>query len=139
MFHDPFRIAMLVASFAVSGPSVLDATETKVAGAGVGVALAPATGHVARAVLVGAEVRPALHDALGGAGLGGAAAVGRALRVHREVRLPRQTRVVVRAVPVGAPLPHVAGHGVQAVAVGRERADGGGTSEAVSAGVLVGE
>src|SRR5207302_1158657 len=48
-------------------------------------------------------------------------------------------RRVAGAVPIGTPLPHVARHVVQAVAVGREGGDRGETAEAVLAAVLEGE
>ena len=99
--------------------------------AGVRAAAVPGAGPVARAVAVVAQERAAaLH----------------ALRRERPARVvgsapgpvgltttpwPARWRYRSRSVPVGAPLPDVAGHVVQAVAVGRERLHRGGALEAV--------
>ena len=53
--------------------------------------------------------------------------------------VPRGDCVVIAAEPVRAPLPHVAGHVVQPVAIGRERADRGRSGKAVGTVVLIGE
>src|SRR6266566_4367230 len=45
--------------------------------------------------------------------------------------------VVVRAIPVGRPLPNVTGHVVQPVTVGREFAHGRNPDETIRAGVLI--
>src|SRR5205814_9451067 len=105
----------------------------------VGVALAARPHFVGGAVLVRTQIRSAPHHALGDAALGGVETVGRALGVPGRLRAGRQLLVGVVAIPVGAPLPDVAGHVVQAVAVGRERADRRRPLEAVLLGVVVGE
>src|SRR5580692_12895725 len=48
-------------------------------------------------------------------------------------------RVVVRAIPVGGPLPDVASHVVEAVAVWGELGDGGDSGETIGGGIFVGE
>src|ERR1700685_2190655 len=104
-----------------------DAAESQVRGGGVdGLALAGGRA-VAQAVVGGAEVRAALDDAARyvRAGLVGDEAVcGRG-----DPRGPRHAAGVVRgrrSVVVAGPLPDVPGHVVEAEAIGREAADGGG-------------
>src|SRR5204863_8083655 len=102
--------------------------------AGVDGAFAAAAGHVAGAVLVGAEKGAAALHALGHAGLLGVEAVRRAVGVAAGA-----SGIVVRAVPVGAPLPDVAGHVVEAEAVGREARHRRGAREAVFLRVAIRE
>src|SRR5262249_48197112 len=77
----------------------------------------------------------ALH-ALGLAPAVGVDAEGRPRRVVPHLA---GHHVVARLIPVGAPLPDVADHVVQAVGVGGERPDRGGALVAVLAAVLAGE
>src|SRR5262249_58409282 len=90
----------------------------------------------ALAVLVRAEEGAALLDSLLRAGLGRIKAVGRTLRVTRDTALLREHAVVVRAIPVGDPLPDVARHVEEAVAVGREGSDRSGGGEPILTGVF---
>ena len=61
------------------------------------------------------------------------------LRIARDAARRGELRVVVGPVPVAHPLPHVAGHVVEAVAVGRKLRDRRDPDEAVLAGVAVRE
>src|SRR5580704_6034989 len=106
-------------------PARLHAAEAEVVGAGVRGALAAGAGLVGRAILVGTQVRAAPHHALGDARLARVETVAGALRVDGRPAAGRETGVVIVAVPVGTPLPDVARHVVEAVAVGRERPDRG--------------
>src|SRR5688572_13043312 len=84
---------------------------------------ATAANEIAGAVLIGAQVRSAFQHALGGAGLLRIETVIRALRVPRDRSGARERAVVIRAVPIGAPLPDVASHVEQAKSIRRKRAD----------------
>src|SRR5215470_2080819 len=75
--------------------------------------LAAAADQIPRAVLIGTQVRSAAHDPLGRSGLLRVVAVARTLRVVRERTRLRQHGVIIRPVPVGAPLPDVATHVVE--------------------------
>src|SRR5262245_8997854 len=73
--------------------------------------------------------------------LEGARRVGAAFgpgRIHDRA-VPGTTAMEVALEPVGAPLPDVPGHIIEAVPVGRERADRGGPHMAVGGGVGVGK
>src|SRR5262249_18299854 len=74
---------------------------------------AAAADQIPRAVLIGAQIRSAAHDPLGCYGLLRVVAVARTLRVVRERTRLRQQGVIIRPVPVGAPLPDVATHVVE--------------------------
>ena len=107
---------------------VAGAAEADVAGRAVGRRARCARRHpVAAAVRVVAEVRAAAHDPV-------ACQTRGPCGIVRSIAL-RGSRVE----PVGAPLPDVAGHVVEAVAVGRERVDRSGAVEAVRGGVLARE
>src|SRR5262245_37265648 len=111
-----------------------DAAEAEVAGRGVHVLRHARRGAVALAVVRRAQVRAAFHDfardalALRGAGIDAVFARA-AARVGDRAAGLRDPAVVL--VPVDGPLPHVAGHVVEAVAVRRERADRRGPLVAV--------
>ena len=68
-----------------------------------------------------AEKRPALHD------LG--------LAIRRAGGIAQRRRVELRGEPVRAPLPHVAGHGVEAEGVGRKAVHRARAGEAILGGV----
>src|SRR5262245_18991541 len=91
-------------------------------GASVRSAFAASARYVAPAVLVSAEVRAAAMYALGHARFLGIQAVLRALRIRGDLSAGSENPVIIRAVPVGNPLPHVTGHIPQTVPVGWERA-----------------
>src|SRR4051812_10957462 len=115
-------------------PGIGDAAEPDVRRAAVGGALATSAGQVARAVEVAAQKRaPTLH-ALRHAGL---------LRVVAGIRslgiAGGTGRVIVRPIPVGAPLPDVTRHVDQPVPIRRERAHRGGGPEPVGQSVLIGK
>src|SRR5918996_5356747 len=93
-------------------------------------------GAVAVAVAGGAQVRAALHDLAGDAGrvpgIDGAVAVASPRVVDGAAGVGDLARpFAVVLVPVADPLPHVAGHLEQAVAIGRERPHRGGVLVAV--------
>ena len=112
-----------------------DAAEADVAHPGVDHLRPAGGGAVALAVAVGAQVRAALDHLAGDAEL----RLGRVVAaLHRRPRpfgrdAARRLGVlgVSRRPPVRRPLPHVAGHVVQAVAVGGVRADRRGRAVAV--------
>ncbi len=97
-------------------------------GRGVGGVAASRAGPVARAVARMAQERSAANDPLGDAGAVGVPRprrVGGSLGIldRLPARLADRLHVGVGAVPVAAPLPHVAGHVEEAVAVRRETLD----------------
>src|SRR5437016_4032641 len=102
---------------------------------GVYLSLAARADHVARAILVGTKERAAPLYPLPFPRLGGIEGRGRPLGVADRLAGPGQGFVVIRPVPVGAPLPDVAGHVVQAVAVRRVLRDGSNPGETVVPGV----
>src|SRR5207247_2626989 len=114
----------------------LDAAEAGVRLAGLGLALAARAGAVALAVAVGAQERPAALHALG---LPPPVRVDAAGGTRRVVAAAPRARLVAGAIPVGAPLPDVARHVGQPIAVGRVAAHGGGAREAIQLRVLAGE
>src|SRR4029453_15162566 len=108
------------------GSSVPDQAEADVAGRAVGLAGGTGVHPVAPAVAGVAEVGAAPHDlVLAGGRAGGVVGTAPLVGVGGE--------------PVGAPLPDVAGHLVQPVAVGRVRADRGGAVPPVIHRVGAGE
>src|SRR4051794_19851336 len=106
-------------------------------GAGIDIALAARTDHVARAELVRAEKRAAAVHALFHAGLGGIERARWPLRIAGDGGARGQLRVVVLAIPVGDPFPDVAGDVVEAVAVGRKLRGGTDALERILAGVSI--
>ena len=94
---------------------------------------------VCRAVLVRAQVGAAAHHALGGAGFAGVVTIVRTLGIVYRLGAGREPVVIIMPVPIGTPLPDVAGHVGQPIAVGRERADRCRRAVAVFRGVLVRE
>src|SRR5580765_2760797 len=89
----------------------------------IGLTLPATARDVACAILVGAEKRAASVHLLFHAGLAGIETVRRPLRIARERSLRNQRLIVVVAVPVARPFPHVAGHVVEPVGIWRERAN----------------
>src|SRR5262245_60907616 len=96
---------------------------------------APRAGPVALAIIDAAEKGPAFGDALGGVGIAGVEALLRSLGIFAKA-LARQLDMGVRPVPVAGPLPDIAGHVVEAVAVGRKGLHRRGAGKAVLRGVL---
>src|SRR4029077_13908428 len=103
----------------------------------IGLALPAAACDVARAILIGAEERAASVHFLFYTGLAGIETVRRPLRIARERSLRNQRLIVVVAIPVAGPFPHVAGHVVESVGVRRERGNRGSTLVAVFFRILV--
>src|SRR5438105_2478764 len=103
--------------------------------------LATRARQITAAEVVGAEERAAALDVLGHAGFGGIEAGRRSFWVANgfEDVVASAFMVMVRLIEIGAPFPDVAGHVVQAIAVGRKRADGSRTLETVLFGVLIGK
>src|SRR5262249_25755155 len=67
--------------------------------------LAAAADQIPRTVLIGAQIRSAADDPLGRSNFLRVVADARSLRVVRERARLRQHGVIIRPVPVGAPLP----------------------------------
>src|SRR5436309_3272325 len=106
---------------------------------GSDLSLAARADHVARTVLIRAEERTAAHGTLW---LGGLARVERGLGplgIASHASRPSQLVVVVGAIPITDPLPHVAGHVVQPVPVGRKPRHRPDAREPVLARVVVGK
>src|SRR5438094_9495815 len=72
---------------------------------------------VARAILIGAEEGAAAMNFLLLARFGWIVGRGWTLRVARDASHCGESRVIVRTIPVAGPLPDVAGHVIEAVAV----------------------
>src|SRR5215470_15619023 len=118
-----------------------DAAKADVARGGVDGLGVTCRGPVAAAVTRCAQVRAALQylarDADVRLAFIVAALLGRTVRILRKAARAWRGNFVLRAVPVGSPLPHVADHVVEAIAVGRIRGDRGGARVAIRACVLV--
>src|SRR5271167_3425447 len=95
-----------------------NAAEAQVVCARAHLTLAARANHIARTILVGAEIRPAAVDFLGLVRLAGIEGSIRSLRVADDASLAGKLRIVVWPIPVGGPLPHVARHIIKAIAVG---------------------
>jgi hypothetical protein len=102
----------------------------------IDLALATRAHHVAGAILVGAKKRTAFLNALFLCRLGWIEWHFRALRVSRDVACRGKLFEIIGAIPVAAPLPDVASHVVEAVAVRRESAHRRSAREAILTGVL---
>src|SRR5215472_5891106 len=100
---------------------------------------APSADDVARAVLVGTEVRTSPVHLLGLVWIVGIEGGIRTLRVACHSPRRRQLLVVVRAIPVAGPLPYVACHVVQPVSVGRILGYGSNADVTVLSGVFIWE
>src|SRR5271166_6034043 len=105
-------------------------------GARIDLTFAASAHHIAGAILVGAKKRPAFLNTLFLCRLGWIECHFRALRVSRDVAGLSKLFEIIGAIPVAAPLPDVAGHVVEAVAICRESAHRRNAREAVLAGVL---
>src|SRR5262245_40015612 len=95
------------------------ATESKVIARRGALALPSRADHVPRAILIRAEERSAAVDTFLFGGLGRVERCAGAGGVAREPAR-RERAVIVRAIPIAAPLPDIAGHVVQPVRIGRE-------------------
>src|SRR5215469_6731576 len=143
------RMASLVVTFGspvASSSATLapdDAAKADVAGGGIdrlGVARSrPVAATVVRRAQVGAALQYLARNA--DVGLAGivAAFLGRPTRILGRAARARHGRLVARRPPVRGPLPDVADHVVQAVAIGRISGDRRRARVAVLAGVLRGE
>src|SRR5438477_186564 len=90
-------------------------------GSRVDFAFAARPDDVARAILLIAKKRATAMDPLLLVRLSGIKWRVRPLRVARHPAFVRQRLVVIRAIPIAAPYPDVAGHFVNAVAIWRKR------------------
>src|SRR5450755_2117172 len=115
----------------------LHAAEADVITAGVNVPFAARSHHVTGAILIRAEERTAAMHPLGLV-IAGIVAGGRTLRIayYRTATRQLEPRIIVRPIPVAAPLPHVARHVVKSVAVRRELCDRCDAGKAIRARVL---
>src|SRR5688572_7733105 len=102
---------------------VSDAAKPQVVGARAHVALAARADHIARAILVRAEKRPAAMHTLRHAGLTGIERLSGARGIARNRLFGRQLRIIVRPVPVADPLPDVAADIVEAIPVSGKLCD----------------
>src|SRR5262245_8085928 len=109
----------------------LDTSEASVILGAIGCALAPRAGDITSAVEIAAQERPTALDSFW------------SLRLERVVARLRPlgipfgaVAIVLRPIPVGAPLPDVPHHVDEPEAVGRERTYGCGRGEAILGGVL---
>src|SRR5271165_5136044 len=102
----------------------------------IDLAFATRTHHVTGTILVGAKKRTAFLNALFLCRLRGIEWHFRALRVSRDVAGLGKLFEIIGAIPVAAPLPDVASHVVEAVAIRRESAHGRNAGEAILAGIF---
>src|SRR5271166_6182693 len=105
-------------------------------GARIDLTFAARAHHIAGAILVGAKKRTAFLNALFLCRLGWIEWHFRALRVARDVADLGKLFEIIGAIPVAAPLPDVAGHVVEAVAISREGAHWRNAGETILAGIL---
>ena len=111
-------------------------SETDVGGAGVGAFGLPRRRPVAAAVVGGAQEGAPLDDVLGHPGLPRIAAGGR-IGQHRVVLAGEV--IVAGPVPVRRPLPDIARHVPESIAIGGEAAHRSGAGEAIVSGVADGK
>lgn len=83
-------------------------------------------GAIAGAIEIAAQKGTAAHDFFGCAWFIGVKTVRRSSRI-----LGGAVGIIVRAVPILAPFPDIAGHVVEVVAIGGKRSDGGSVMETV--------
>src|SRR5262249_46618950 len=107
--------------------------------AGPDLALAPRADHVARAILIRAKEGAAAVHPLFLARLQRVEGRVRSQRIARDGARGSQLRVVIRPVPITAPLPRVSGQIIKPVTVRRELCDGRQAGEAVFTSVLRGK
>ena len=91
--------------------------KTQMVCARVWLALAACADHIAGAVLIGAEKRAAAVDALFNAGFVRVVRIVRPMRILGDTARRRKLFVVIGPVPIAAPLPDIAGHVIQPIAV----------------------
>src|SRR4030081_986351 len=105
---------------------------------GVWISFAPSSRHIAFTVLIGAKKRSAFLHALGDVNFLRIKAVWRSLRIARYP-IALKLCVVIRAIPVGNPLPDISRHVVEAKLVEREGCDRRYPSVSIFGSILVGE
>src|SRR5271170_1326683 len=125
--------------FSLRLPAIGDTAKAKMIRSGGDLALAARSYHVARAVLVGAEKRPATMHFLLLAGFGRIERSVRTLRIARHITRLGQLVVVVGPIPIGSPLPDISGHVIKAVLIRRKLGDRRQAGEAIRARIFVGE
>src|SRR5215471_9498619 len=131
----PFPIPHSPLPFRYLGGWLFDRAKSGVGTAAVHRAFAAAADQIARAVLIAAQERAALLHTFRDAGF---------LRIEAAVRpfwvfhyaLLREFLEIIRAVPIRAPLPDVAGHVVKPEVIRRERVDRRRREVSILAGVL---
>lgn len=92
------------------------------------------TGAVAGAIEVAAKKGTAAHDFFGRAWFIGVKTVWRSGWI-----VGGAVGIIVRAVPILAPFPDIAGHVVEGVGIGGKRSDGGSVMETIGGRVFFGE
>src|SRR5262249_7992124 len=115
------------------------ATETDVIRPAVRIALPARPDFVGRAVLIGTQIGAAAHHTFSRARFAGVVTIVRTLGITGRLLPSRELAIVIVPIPVGAPLPDVACHIEESVAVGWERANRRRRLVAVFPGVLDGE
>src|SRR5262245_60941375 len=119
--------------------TILHAAKAEMVGAGADLAPAARADDVARAVLIGAEKRPAAMDLLGLLRLGRIERRDRAARIACDAACRRELRIVIGTIPVADPLPDVSRHVVEAVRIRGKLRDRREACEAVLAAVAIGK
>src|SRR5215472_1246458 len=114
-----------------------DASETKVVRTGVDFTFAPCAHYVPGAILIGAQIRSASMRFFGLVRLGRVKRRVRALRVSRDAAHQSELLVVVRAVPIARPLPHISSHVTQAIRIRRVMCHRRNSDESIFTGVRI--
>src|SRR5580658_2259811 len=96
---------------------VFHAAETEVIRSSAHLAFAPSAHHVARAILIGAQERTSPLSFLPFVRFARVVGRSRALGISRYAGHIHQLLVVIRAIPIARPLPHIPGHIIKTVAV----------------------
>src|SRR5271169_2899087 len=129
----------LVAVLSLACGYRLDTSKTEMIGPSGNFAFASCAHYIARAVLVSAQKRSAAVNFLFFVRLRGIKRRVRPLRISRHASCDCQLLVVVRAIPVTGPLPHIACHVIQAVTIRRKLRNWSNPRVPVVSGIGVGK
>src|SRR5271169_2026523 len=129
----------LVAVLSLACGYRLDTSKTEMIGPSGNFAFASCAHYIARAVLVSAQKRSAAVNFLFFGRLRGIKRRVRPLRISRHASCDCQLLVVVRAIPVTGPLPHIACHVIQAVTIRRKLRNWSNPRVPVVSGIGVGK
>src|SRR5215467_7072443 len=103
---------------------ILNAAKAQVTRSCADLALAPSADQIPGAILIRAKERATAHGSLWLTRLRRIERGFRSLGVTRRASRGRELAIIVRTIPVADPLPHIAGHVIQSIAVWRERIHG---------------